>query len=65
MAILDIHFDLDEIIERLKADGWTIPVRCKDCKWYQESKLLAPNKFCFKVHGTICWNCCKATGNCS
>ena len=23
--------------------------RCKDCKWYQESKLLAPNKFCFRL----------------
>ena len=24
-------------------------VRCKDCKWYQEGKLLAPNKFCFRL----------------
>lgn len=24
-------------------------VRCKDCKWYKESKLLAPNKFCFRL----------------
>lgn len=24
-------------------------VRCKDCKWYQESKLLAPNKFCYRL----------------
>ena len=26
-------------------------VRCKDCKWYQESELLAPNKFCFRLKG--------------
>lgn len=24
-------------------------VRCKDCKYYQESELLAPNKFCFRL----------------
>lgn len=24
-------------------------VRCKDCRWYKESKLLAPNKFCFRL----------------
>lgn len=24
-------------------------VRCRDCKWYQEGKLLAPNKFCFRL----------------
>lgn len=24
-------------------------VRCKDCKWYKESKLLATNKFCFRL----------------
>lgn len=24
-------------------------VRCKDCKYYQEGKLLAPNKFCFRL----------------
>lgn len=24
-------------------------VRCKDCKWYQESEILAPNKFCYRL----------------
>lgn len=24
-------------------------IRCKDCKWYKESKLLAPDKFCFRL----------------
>ena len=24
-------------------------VYCKDCKWYRESELLAPNRFCFRL----------------
>ena len=24
-------------------------VRCKDCKYYNRSELLAPNKFCFRL----------------
>lgn len=23
--------------------------RCKDCEWYQESKIFPPNKFCFRL----------------
>lgn len=26
-------------------------VRCKDCKWYKESKLMPPIKFCFRLIG--------------
>lgn len=26
-------------------------VYCKDCKWYRESELLAPNRFCFRLKG--------------
>ena len=30
--------------------GWQpIIVKCKDCKWYKEGELLAPNKFCFRL----------------
>lgn len=25
-------------------------VRCKDCKYYKESRVLAPNKFCFRLN---------------
>lgn len=25
-------------------------VRCKDCKWYKESRVLPPNKFCFRLN---------------
>ena len=24
-------------------------IRCKDCKWYKESKKLAPIKFCYRL----------------
>lgn len=24
-------------------------VRCRDCKWYKESPLLAPNRFCYRL----------------
>lgn len=24
-------------------------VRCRDCKWYKEGKLLGPTKFCFRL----------------
>ena len=26
-------------------------VRCKDCKWYKESKLMPPIKFCYRLIG--------------
>ena len=25
-------------------------VRCKDCKYYREGRVLAPNKFCFRLN---------------
>ena len=25
-------------------------VRGKDCKWYKESRVLSPNKFCFRLN---------------
>ena len=48
-------YELKNVIEWLKTDFDIIKtdvepvVRCKDCKWYKESKLLAPNKFCFRL----------------
>ncbi|MGN0656967.1 MAG: hypothetical protein ACI4KR_09240 [Ruminiclostridium sp.] len=50
----------EEHLEELLNDFYVIPkdtpaadvvkvVRCKDCKWYKESHLLAPNKFCFRL----------------
>ena len=31
---LEVHLDFDEVVERLKAEGWVVPVRCRDCKWF-------------------------------
>lgn len=40
-------------IQMLIADTPTVDavtvVRCRDCKWYKEGELLAPNKFCFRL----------------
>lgn len=33
--------------ENLK--DWKPVVHCKDCKYYNRSELLAPNKFCFRL----------------
>ena len=45
-------FKTDDIFQALK-DAPTVDavevVRCKDCKWYKEGELLAPNKFCFRL----------------
>ena len=29
--------------------NWKEVVRCKDCKYYEQGDLLAPNKFCFRL----------------
>lgn len=40
---------LDEVDCFKPAD--VVPVvRCKDCKYYKESRVLAPNKFCFRLN---------------
>lgn len=35
---LKIHVDIDQIVERLKEEGWVIPVRCRDCAHASESR---------------------------
>ena len=48
-AILEADPELAYCIERIKAVDAVEVVRCKDCKWYKEGELLAPNKFCFRL----------------
>ena len=36
-------------IERIPAADVAPVVRCRDCKWYKESRVLSPNKFCFRL----------------
>lgn len=38
-----------DMIQKQPAADVVEVVRCKDCKYYQEGKLLAPNKFCFRL----------------
>lgn len=37
------------LIEEPAADVAPV-VRCKDCKYYKEGRVLAPNKFCFRLN---------------
>ena len=38
------------LIARQKTADVAPVVRCKDCKYYKESRVLAPNKFCFRLN---------------
>lgn len=40
---------LDEIRRAPTVDAEVV-VRCKDCKYYKEGRVLAPNKFCFRIN---------------
>lgn len=40
---------LDEIRRAPTVDAEVV-VRCKDCKYYKEGRVLAPNKFCFRLN---------------
>ena len=37
------------IVRRTPAADVTPVVRCRDCKYYRVSTMLAPNKFCFRL----------------
>ena len=39
--------DMYRRLKRLKAADMVEVVRCKDCKYYTEGKLLGPTKFCY------------------
>lgn len=53
-------FTVDHILEIPAADVRPV-VYCKDCVWYKESKVLAPNRFCYRLEDTngnhIGYNC--------
>ena len=56
LAILKIPIYPHELVDPAEAvadflldNGVKVPVLCRDCKWYQESKLLSPNKFCYRL----------------
>lgn len=37
------------IVQRTPAADVASVVRCRDCKYYRVSTMLAPNKFCFRL----------------
>lgn len=43
------ELDVANLIKNFPAVDAVEVVRCKDCKWYKEGELLAPNKFCFRL----------------
>jgi hypothetical protein len=54
-----VNVDKEELIRALQYDRGQFEagykarddkiVRCKDCKWYREGEIFAPNKFCFRL----------------
>lgn len=42
------YVDAEDIDNAPTVDAVPV-VRCKDCKYYKESRVLAPNKFCFRL----------------
>lgn len=41
--------DADFVIDAQAAVDAVEVVRCKDCKWYKEGRILKENKFCFRL----------------
>lgn len=39
----------DALQDALTIDA-VLVVRCRDCRYYRESRVLAPNKFCFRLN---------------
>lgn len=42
--------NIKELINAIPAADVAPVVRCKDCKYYKEGRVLAPNKFCFRLN---------------
>lgn len=40
---------LDQVSDLFDEHDIVEVVRCKDCRWYQEGEIFAPNKFCFRL----------------
>lgn len=40
----------DDALQDATTVDAVVVVRCKDCKYYKEGRVLAPNKFCFRLN---------------
>ena len=45
---ITVHLEYDEVVERLKAEGWVIPVRCWECKHTKTDGMDNPAIYCKK-----------------
>ena len=59
-AVSEVYYDTPDVnlsaekfeaaINAISAADVAPVVRCKDRKWYKESRVLSPNKFCFRLN---------------
>ena len=45
----DAFAAFDDALQDTPTVDAEVVVRCKDCKYYKESRVLPPNKFCFRL----------------
>ena len=43
----------DDALQDTTTVDAVVVTRCKDCKYYNESRVLSPNKFCFRLSHPI------------
>lgn len=46
---IEYAYAAEQLLDEIPAADVAPVVRCKDCKYYNRSELLAPNKFCFRL----------------
>ena len=37
---LNVHLEYEEVIERLKAEGWVLPTRCEECIFRNDHRCM-------------------------
>lgn len=47
---IEYAYAAEQLLDEIPAADVVPVVRCKDCKYYKESRVLAPNKFCFRLN---------------
>lgn len=47
---IEYAYAAEQLLDEIPAADVAPVVRCKECKYYKESRVLAPNKFCFRLN---------------
>lgn len=47
---IEYAYAAEQLLDEIPAADVAPVVRCKDCKYYKEGRVLAPNKFCFRLN---------------